>query len=153
VVWREGEVGNAGELRSYLKQRLPDYMVPSSLVVMERLPLTVNGKVDRKALPAPEERSESAEYVAPRTAVEEALAEIWAGVLGLEQVGIRENFFELGGDSILSIQIAGRAKKAGLNFTVAQLFEHQTIEALASIVTVANQEVILPGPVPFELIA
>src|SRR5262249_29093518 len=156
VVWREGAVTDVREVRSYLKQRLPEYMLPSALVALERLPLTPNGKLDRRALPAPEKRSESAEYAAPRTAIEEALAGIWAGVLGLERVGTRENFFELGGDSILSIQVVGHAKEAGLNFTVAQLFENQTIEALAAIVTVAQkgqgQEVDLPSPGPFELV-
>src|SRR5262249_48892162 len=113
-------------LRQQLRERLPEYMVPSSFVALEQLPLTPNGKVDRRALPAPEERSGNAEYMGPRTATEEVLAGIWAGVLGLDRVGIRESFFDLGGDSILSIEVVGRAKKAGLNFTVAQLFDHQT---------------------------
>src|SRR5262249_20585194 len=144
-------------LRRSLGKSLPAHQALSALVVLERLPLMANGKVDRKALPAPEGRSKSAEYVEPHTAVEEALAGSWAEGRGLERVGIQESFFDLGGDSILSIEVVGHAKKAGLNFTVAQLFEHQTIEALAEIVTVAHegqgQEVFLPSPAPFELIA
>jgi amino acid adenylation domain-containing protein/non-ribosomal peptide synthase protein (TIGR01720 family) len=124
------------ELQHFVKQHLPEYMVPSAFVLLENLPLTPNGKVDRDALPAPDtSRSELAEaLVAARTPVEEMLARIWADILGLEQVGIHDNFFELGGDSILSIQIVARANQAGLKLTPKQLFGHQTIAELAAVV-------------------
>jgi acyl-coenzyme A synthetase/AMP-(fatty) acid ligase len=102
----------AGGLRAALKQRLPDYLVPSAFVVLDRLPLTASGKLDRRALPAPEFSGTEAEYVAPRTAIEAELARIWAEVLGVEQVGVQDNFFELGGDSILSIRVISRLRAA-----------------------------------------
>ncbi|MEG4215637.1 amino acid adenylation domain-containing protein [Microcoleus sp. Pol14C6] len=123
------------ELRCFLKEKLPEYMVPAAFVTLEALPLTNNGKVDRKALPAPDrDRPELEEaFAAPRTAIEKILAEIWAQVLGLEQVGIDDNFFELGGDSILSIQVISKANQAGLLLTPKQLFQHQTIAQLATV--------------------
>jgi len=122
-------------LRAALQERLPDYMVPSAFVVLEALPLTPNGKVDRRALPPPEaaRRDLASEYVAPRTAAEEALAQIWSMLLGLERVGVHDNFFELGGDSILSLQVIARARQAGLALTPRQLFEHPTIAGLATV--------------------
>ncbi|MFL6284217.1 MAG: amino acid adenylation domain-containing protein, partial [Pyrinomonadaceae bacterium] len=124
----------AGELREYLKSRLPEYMVPAAFVTMESLPLNANGKVDRKALPAPDyaPAASADEYVAPRDEVERALCEVWAEVLRVGRVGIRDNFFELGGDSILSIQVIARAARRGVRVTPRQLFEHQTVEALAA---------------------
>jgi amino acid adenylation domain-containing protein/non-ribosomal peptide synthase protein (TIGR01720 family) len=123
------------ELQHFVKQHLPEYMVPSAFVLLETLPLTPNGKVDRRALPAPDmSRPELAGgLVAARTPIEEVLAGIWADILGLEQVGIHDNFFELGGDSILSIQIVARANQVGLNLTPKQLFGHQTIAELAAV--------------------
>jgi aryl carrier-like protein len=108
-------------------------MVPSSVVVLDRLPQLPNGKVDRRALPAPEQdRGELAsEYVAPRTAVESRLAAIWSQVLGVSRVGVRDNYFALGGDSIRSIQIVARARAAGLELTLPQLFQAPRIEELA----------------------
>ncbi len=124
-----------GELRGYLKERLPEYMVPAVFVQLEALPLTPNGKIDRKALPAPEEgRIEAGqEYVAPQTQVEELLVGVWEAVLGVERVGVYDNFFELGGDSILSIQIVARANKSGLNLAPNLIFQYQTIAQLASV--------------------
>uniref|UniRef100_UPI0038CD8F78 amino acid adenylation domain-containing protein n=1 Tax=Tumebacillus avium TaxID=1903704 RepID=UPI0038CD8F78 len=124
------------ELRAHLEAALPDYMIPTAFVVLESLPLTPNGKVDTKALPAPQQARIAAEetYVAPQSEVEQTLSKIWAGVLGLTQVGVHDNFFELGGDSILSIQVVSRAKQAGLHFTPKQLVEHQTIAGLAAVV-------------------
>jgi non-ribosomal peptide synthase protein (TIGR01720 family) len=108
-------------------------------VALEALPLTVNGKVDRKALPEPEPPGASEErHVAPRTREEEILAAVWAQVLGVPRVGVDDNFFELGGDSILSVQIAARARQAGLLFTVRQVFEHQTVAELARHATAAD---------------
>jgi amino acid adenylation domain-containing protein len=121
------------ELRSYLKTRLPDYMVPAALVMLEALPLTPNGKVDRRALPAPGPVRPVFEqdYVAPRTPVEEVLAAIWAQVLGIERVGIHDNFFALGGDSILSIRVLALANERGMTLSLQDLFLHQTISELA----------------------
>ncbi|MFB2837776.1 amino acid adenylation domain-containing protein [Floridanema evergladense] len=122
------------ELREYLKAKLPEYMIPSAFVFLETLPLTPNGKIDRKALPKPETRSGiETKLIAPRTPEEETLATIWKQVLRVEQIGIHDNFFELGGDSILSIQIISRAKKAGIELTVKQIFSHQTIAELARV--------------------
>ena len=108
-------------------------MVPPHFVPLAALPLTANGKVDRRALPAPEiSRGElSKPYVAPRTPTEETMASIWSAVLGVEQVGIDDNFFELGGDSILSIQVIARCRAAGLHLTPRDLFKSPTIAALA----------------------
>ncbi|HKH46439.1 MAG TPA: amino acid adenylation domain-containing protein [Thermoanaerobaculia bacterium] len=126
-------VGDAvvAELRQSLRERLPEYMVPAAIVTLAAMPLTVNGKVDRKALPAPEQPGAASGYVAPRTREEELLAAVWAQVLRLPRVGVNDNFFELGGDSILSVQIVSRARQAGLLFTVREIFEHQTVAGLA----------------------
>ncbi len=119
------------EIRRALHERLPDYMVPASFVRLAALPLTPNGKVDRKALPAPELPAARAAYAAPLSREEEILAGVWAQVLHRPRVGVDDNFFELGGDSILSVQIVARARQAGLYLTVRQIFEHQTVAALA----------------------
>ena len=140
------------QLREALKQRLPDYMVPSAFLVLDWLPLTANGKVDRRALPAPEERAASTNYVPPRSPVERQLASIWCEVLRLDQVGVNDNFFGLGGDSIQSIQVAARANRAGLKLTVRQIFDHQTIAALAAAVQPAGpssaEQGMVQGDVP-----
>src|SRR2546430_10345451 len=127
------EVG-ASELREHLRQRLPEYMVPSAWVLVEELPLRANGKVDRQRLPAPEWESERAEYEAPRDDVESALAEVWSDVLRVERVGVHDNFFELGGDSILSIQVVARAAERGFRLTSKQLFQEQTVAGLGRVV-------------------
>ncbi|MGH4024646.1 MAG: amino acid adenylation domain-containing protein [Pseudonocardiaceae bacterium] len=128
-----------GALREFLGQELPDYMVPSAFVLLDALPLSPNGKVDRRSLPDPGPAPElEGRYVAPTGPTETALAEIWADVLGLERVGVADNFFELGGDSILSIQVVARARQAGLRLVTKDLFRHQTIAALAPVVTVAQ---------------
>jgi amino acid adenylation domain-containing protein/non-ribosomal peptide synthase protein (TIGR01720 family) len=120
-------------LRAYLGAKLPDYMSPSVFVVLESMPLTANGKIDRRALPRPETNGSAGGYVAPRTAVEEILCDIWAEALGVERVGVEDNFFELGGDSILSIQVIAKARQAGLQLTPRQFFERQTIAELAEL--------------------
>src|SRR5205807_3237835 len=130
VVPRAGASG-PGDLRAFVRDRLPDYMVPSSFVVLHALPLTPNGKVDRRALPAPDTQpADGSSYQAARTDAERILAGIWAGVLGLERVGVEDNFFSLGGDSILSIQAVSRARQAGLRLTTKDMFLHQTIAEL-----------------------
>jgi amino acid adenylation domain-containing protein/non-ribosomal peptide synthase protein (TIGR01720 family) len=122
------------ELRSHLADHLPGYMVPAHFMMLDSLPLTPTGKVDRKALPPPEHEVDAEDPDAkPRTTVEETLARIWAEVLDVSAVGINDNFFQLGGDSILSIQVIARANEAGLRLTPKQLFQHQTIAELASV--------------------
>ncbi|MFF3724644.1 amino acid adenylation domain-containing protein [Streptomyces erythrochromogenes] len=124
-----------GELRSYLAGSLPDYMVPAVFLTHDALPLTPSGKVDRRALPEPETDGIllGTEYAAPRDTTEETLATIWAEVLRVEKVGIHDNFFDLGGDSILSIQVVSRARQAGLRLTSKMLFLHQSIAALSTV--------------------
>jgi amino acid adenylation domain-containing protein/non-ribosomal peptide synthase protein (TIGR01720 family) len=123
-----------GELYRFLRYRVPQHMLPSGFTVLERMPLTGTGKVDRRALPAFGSRRPELEeaFVAPRTKAEEALTAIWKDVLGIDQVGIHDNFFELGGDSIVSMQVVSRAKQADLNLVPRDLFEHQTIAQLAA---------------------
>ncbi|MGW1198622.1 amino acid adenylation domain-containing protein [Streptomyces sp. NPDC002536] len=132
-----GREPSTGELRSHLGGSLPDYMVPAVFVPLEKLPLTPSGKVDRRNLPEPEVQADQlgSEYVAPRTEVEEVLAGVWAEVLGVEKVGVHDNFFDLGGDSILSIQVVSRARQAGLRLTSKLMFVHQSVAALAPAVT------------------
>ena len=117
------------ELRRHLNASLPDYMVPSAIVVLERLPMTPNGKLDRKALPVPD--ATSAGWRGPRTPQEEVLCALYAEVLGVERVGVDDNFFALGGDSIMSIQLVNRARKAGLLITRARCSSTKPFLALA----------------------
>ncbi|PSL45611.1 non-ribosomal peptide synthase protein (TIGR01720 family)/amino acid adenylation domain-containing protein [Chitinophaga niastensis] len=117
---------------AFLKQQLPDYMIPALLIPLEKLPLTANGKIDKKALPDTDaEALLTNAYVAPRNATEQGLATIWQELLGVSRVGIHDNFFELGGDSIITIQVVSRAKRAGYELQPRDLFLHQTIAALA----------------------
>ncbi|MGA6166030.1 amino acid adenylation domain-containing protein [Amycolatopsis magusensis] len=120
-------------LQEWVRERLPEYMVPSGVTVLDRLPLSSNGKVDRSALPEPVWQSDG-EFVEARSATEKALAAVWAEVLGVERVGIHDNFFTLGGDSILSIQMVSRAAQAGIHVTPAQVFREQTVARLAATV-------------------
>lgn len=144
------------ELRGFLQKRLPDYMIPAAFVMLKAFPLTANGKVDRRALPAPSNVRPELEkaFIAPRTSIERALAEIWSQVLNLEPIGIHDNFFELGGDSIRSIQVRARATEQGLNFSLPQLFQHQTIEQLAQILTSCQPNALsTPKTAAFSLIS
>ncbi|WP_339436537.1 non-ribosomal peptide synthase/polyketide synthase [Pseudomonas sp. EL_65y_Pfl1_R32] len=120
-------------LRRALKTRLPDYMVPSHLMFLERMPLTPNGKLDRKGLPRPDVSQMQQVYVAPQSELEQKIAAIWSDVLRLPRVGLHDNFFELGGDSIISIQVVSRARQAGVRFTPKDLFQHQTVQSLAAV--------------------
>jgi aspartate racemase len=123
------------ELRNFLKERLPNYMVPSIFVQIDKLPLTPNGKVDRRSLPAPEhsEESRGQQYVAPRTEIEQVLAAIWAEVLKVPRVGIHDNFFDLGGHSLLAVQVIRQiAKVLGKTLPVRALFHAPTVQELAA---------------------
>src|SRR5208283_2576059 len=134
-----GAVADPAQLRARLAERLPAYMVPTAVVVVEALPLTVNGKLDTRALPAPEYQDVD-RYRAPADAVEEILAGIYAQVLGLERVGADESFFELGGDSILSMQVVARARAAGVVCRPRDIFVEQTVARLARVAVVTDGE-------------
>ncbi|CAA9364638.1 MAG: Polyketide synthase modules and related proteins, partial [uncultured Gemmatimonadetes bacterium] len=145
VVARDGEAGDprlvayytgaeagTAALRAHLAERLPEYMVPAAFVFMDALPVNPNGKLDRKALPAPELAPAEEGYVAPRTPVEEVLAGIWAEVLGLERVGVEESFFELGGHSLLATRVVSRIRELfGVELPLRALFEGPTVAELA----------------------
>ncbi|WP_275888176.1 condensation domain-containing protein, partial [Nonomuraea lactucae] len=148
VVAAEGGQLESGGLRGFLRERLPEFMVPAAFVVVDVLPLTANGKVDRRALPDPGVSVAGVEYVPPRTRVEVVLAEIWSQVLGVERVGVRDNFFDLGGDSILSLQIVARARAAGLRVEVADVFARQSVAELAGVV---GDEGVVSGVVPLTV--
>ncbi|MBV8997008.1 MAG: AMP-binding protein, partial [Pseudonocardiales bacterium] len=123
-------------LRSYLARVLPEYMLPSAFITLDKLPLNRNGKLDRKALPAPDsDMVARGQYVAPRTAIEQAIADIWTDVLVVQQVGIDDSFFELGGDSILSVQVISRIRAAlSAEVPLRSLFTHPTVAGLARII-------------------
>ena len=137
VVPPSGHAIATHELRTYLSARLPEYMVPAAFVQVETLPMTINGKLDRQALPEPEASSPDTvrAYTPPQTRNEQILAEIWAEVLHSERVDIHTSFFEMGGDSILSLLVLAKARQAGLSLTPKQIFQHQTIAALAHVAT------------------
>ncbi|WP_159393263.1 non-ribosomal peptide synthetase, partial [Streptomyces rimosus] len=131
---REPGATTGEELRAFLRSRLPDYLVPAAFVTLDELPLTANGKVDRKALPEPDYGAVlSGVRKPPRNAVERALCEVFAEVLGVPDVGIDDSFFDLGGDSIVSIQLVSRARKAGLVISPREVFTHRTVEGLAPV--------------------
>jgi len=165
LVARDGAAPTATELRAFLLQRLPDYMVPSVFVTLEKLPLTPNGKIDRQALPVPAEHRIvlENEFIAPRTPTETALAQIWRALLGVEQIGVHENFFAAGGHSLMAVRMVNQIKQQ-MNFDLPlrMLFQHPSIHELAQILpaqkTQAHQpELILlqdgrTGPEVFFLI-
>ncbi len=127
-------------MREWLRERLPEHMIPSALVVLEEIPLTPNGKTDRLALPAPEAPA-AAEYVAPRTWTEEALAGIWAGVLGVERVGAEDSFFALGGHSLLATRLVSEVRASlGVELPLRAVFEHPTVAGLAGVVDALSLE-------------
>jgi len=132
VVLHEKATVKSTELRAYLKDKLPDYMVPTAFVLMDALPLTPNGKLDRARLPVPE-LADRGEHVAPRTPVEERLAKIWADLLRLDQVGANDNFFDLGGHSLLATRLASKIKGAfGIELALRTVFERPTLADLSS---------------------
>ena len=155
VVLRRPEAdGSLAELRRFAQEKLPDYMVPAVFMPLDELPLTANGKLDRRALPDPDPsaaQSESA-YVAPATPAESVLSEVWAEVLGVERVGAHDNFFGLGGDSILSLRVVERVRRRGYSVTLQQLFQHQTVRELARELADAGAEE-TAATAPFALIS
>jgi len=142
------------EVRSFLNEKLPDYMVPSAFVILEKFPVTPNGKIDRRALPAPDydDAEREKKFVAPRTEEEKLLADAWKSVLGIEKIGIYDNFFEIGGDSIQTIQVISRANQAGLQITPKHLFQNPTIESLVKVIgtggTAHAEQGVVVGSVP-----
>jgi amino acid adenylation domain-containing protein len=133
VVAKDNHLPSAGDLRRFAGCKLPDYMLPASVMYLEALPLTAHGKADRRALPLPEYSRPALEqsYVPPVNDVEKTLAEIWAQVLHQDRVGVEDNFFTLGGDSIRSIEVRAYAQARGLDLSIQQLFQYQTIRDLA----------------------
>ena len=138
------------ELRDYLRAKLPEYMVPSAFVLLDRLPLTANGKVDRQALPAPEQSRPNLdqEFITARDETERALAEIWVEVLGIDRVGVFDNFFELGGHSLLATQACARVRELlQTDLSLQSFFDAPTVAQLAARITRADQPHSLPGPI------
>ncbi|HSV65774.1 MAG TPA: phosphopantetheine-binding protein, partial [Mycobacteriales bacterium] len=125
-----------GELRAFVARSLPEYMVPSAFVLLDEMPLSPNGKLDRRALPAPSTDSvATADYVVPRTDTERVLADIWADALRVEQVGVEDSFFELGGDSVRSLLITSRTKAAfDVTLTPRDVLTARTVSALAELI-------------------
>jgi len=154
VVQRRGV--ETADLRAHLLQLLPEHMVPSVFLTLERLPLTPSGKIDRRALPAPEAREAAARsaYVAPVSGAEIALAAAWESILGMRPVGIHDNFFELGGDSIISLRIVSRVRQAGWSVTPKLMLQHQTIALVAAhavrLTSARAEDEQLTGPVPLS---
>ncbi len=153
VLKKTSETLNFGELNNFLRDNLPDYMLPSSFTILEALPLTLNGKVDRQALPAPEELSQQIKgaITAPRTPVEEVLAAIWMKILAVKQVGIEENFFELGGHSLLATQVISQIREVfQVELPLRSLFESPTVAELAQRVETALKKGQKVAAVPIE---
>ncbi|MFE6701620.1 amino acid adenylation domain-containing protein [Streptomyces sp. NPDC057718] len=142
-------------LRGHAAHRLPGYMIPSTFTVLPEFPLTANGKVDRAKLPEPAPRAASHEgaFTAPATAAEETLASVWARALGVERVGVDDNYFALGGDSIRSIRLLSLAREAGLEIGFTDLMTHQTVRTLAAVARTADRSGDESGCPPFSLLS
>ncbi len=141
------------ELRQFLKERLPDYMVPSAFVVMEALPLTPNGKIDRKALPVPDRFVSEKCFIAPRNTVESQLTWIWMKALGLQRIGITDNFFDLGGNSLIALRLISEVKKvAGKNLPVSALYQAPTIEQLGKMLDGKDRSVQWSSLTPIQTV-
>ncbi|HVG44288.1 MAG TPA: amino acid adenylation domain-containing protein, partial [Longimicrobium sp.] len=149
VAWAEAEGVDGVELRAYLAGKLPEHLVPAAVVVLPALPLTATGKVDRQALPAPDLAALAgpAAGVMPRSHAEEVLARIWRELLGVERVGVHDDFFEIGGDSIISIRVIARAAQEGVRISPRHVFERHTIAGLAEVAGTAAAVEAEQGPV------
>jgi hypothetical protein len=120
-----------GDLRRYLQERLPDYMLPSAVVVLDKLPLTSSGKTDRQALPRPDQPPTTHEFLVPRTKLERTVAGMWQELLGVKKVGLHDNFFEMGGHSLLLVQLHYRLQAAlSRDVPITTLFQYPTVSAL-----------------------
>ncbi|WP_159675618.1 amino acid adenylation domain-containing protein, partial [Andreprevotia sp. IGB-42] len=151
LIAKAGQTIAGDALRAALLQSLPDYMVPAHFIMLDQFPLTPNGKVDRKALPAPDRSQDDTAYLAPRTETEARLALIWAVVLRLDRVGVHDNFFALGGHSLLATQVSSQLRsRHGIDLPLRQLFDHPTIAALAAVLDTAGAQQALP---PIEPVA
>ena len=131
-VCRDGVSIDGRKAKDFLKNKLPSYMIPVFFIAMDKLPITTNGKIDRKSLPIPENLRKRSGYIAPRNEIEDILVEIWQNALNIEQVGVNDNFFDLGGASIQSIQVVAKANMYGYEISVENIFELQTIAELAT---------------------
>ena len=146
VVAAQSAAPSTNELRVFLKQKLPEYMIPSVFVLLDSLPLTPNGKMDRRALPVPDQsRPELASlFVSPRTVVEDILAKIWTEVLKLDKVGIHDNFFELGGHSLLATQVVSRVRDVfQMELPLRTLFDKRTVYEIAKAITKLRGESVI----------
>ncbi|WP_338485301.1 non-ribosomal peptide synthase/polyketide synthase [Pseudomonas trivialis] len=150
VAWLVAEGEAPTDLNTWLLGSLPEYMVPTHFVHLSKLPVTANGKLDRKALPVPDAAPQQA-FVPAENALQKTLAAIWADVLGVEQVGLEDNFFELGGDSIISIQVVSRARQAGIRLSPRDLFQYQNVRSLALVASVEQVSLIDQEPVQGEV--
>ena len=150
-----GTAPTVTELREHLSARLPDYMIPAVFTFLQSMPLTTNGKLDRRALPAPDQSRPRLKetFVAPRNEREQSLAAIWSEVLAIGEIGIHDNFFELGGDSIRSIAILAKAQRRGLNLSLQQLFQQSTIAQLAECASFSVATTEMPQIKSFSLIS
>jgi acyl carrier protein len=149
LVPEHGHTPEIAELRAFLKRQLPEYMLPATFTILDALPLTPNGKVDRRALPTPEHAIAAATYLAPRTPVEAVLADIWREVLGVAQVGVQDDFFDLGGHSLLVMKVLARIQETfKIALPLAELFTTRTIAGLAAALIKAE-----PAPGRVEKIA
>ena len=140
------------DLRAHLKEKLSEYMIPALFTFLEALPLTPNGKVDRRALPAPDKAAAAREYVAPRDDKERFFCDLWQELLGLPRVGVNDDFFELGGDSLLVIRVVTKANKAALGITTKQVFQHRTVAELAAVAgttQILAEQGVVTGPKRF----
>ena len=139
VVWEERAAVADGELREHLRRRLPEYMVPADFVLLAALPLTPNGKLDRRALPEPDRRPESEDHAAPRTPVEELLATLFADLLGMERIGVQDDFFLQGGHSLLATRVVSRVREVfGVEIPLVRFFEAPTVAGLAAAIAEAQ---------------
>ncbi|MGG1245361.1 amino acid adenylation domain-containing protein [Bacillus cabrialesii] len=150
IVTKDQQAVNTSDIRASLKTMLPDFMLPARLMQINSIPLTVNGKLDQKALPEPEKNAYPADDISPRNEIEKVMAAIWEELLNVEEPGVNANFFELGGDSIKALQVCARLKQRGFETTVREMFEHQTLGELSARVRKAVH-VIDQGPVEGEI--
>ncbi len=153
VAYVVGQALGIDTVREHCARELPDYMVPSSFVALDQMPLNASGKLDKAALPVPSDLASDSQYVAPANPNEEALSAIWAEILGIDRMGVNDNIFQLGGDSIATIRVASRARRAGLDLSVKALFDNPTVGEQARLVTASSEsttsegEAALVGPV------